>query len=129
MAGKGQLWAGVCSVVAAELLGPIAHAQNQFQPQVTGPSFPCPAPRDPLAQLICDTPALARIDLAFVQTYQALRQQLSEPVPQQALRQESVDFGLAVRSTCGIALAQSANSKAPLPPPAPPGAGSCVMPA
>jgi hypothetical protein len=102
-------------------------AQSQFQRQLTGPSFTCPAPRDPLAQLICDTPALSRFDLLFVQTYQALRQQLADPALQQSLRQESLDFGRAVRSSCGIALAQSANSKQPMPPPAPPGAGSCVF--
>jgi hypothetical protein len=108
-------------------LGPSAHAQSSPQLQITGPSFPCPAPRDPLAQLICDTPTLSRLDLAFVQTYQALRQQLAEPALQSALRQESVDFGSAVRSACGIALAQSANSKAAIPPPAPPEAGKCVI--
>jgi hypothetical protein len=93
--------------------------------QVTGPSFPCPAQRDPLAQLICETPALWRADLAYVQTYQALRQQL-EPGGQQVLRQESLDFGLSVRSSCGIALAQSANAKGPTPPLAPSGAAACV---
>jgi hypothetical protein len=105
---------------------PVA-AQPPPQSLTTGPSFPCPAPRDPLAQLICDTPALSRLDLVFVQTYQALRQQAAEPAAQQVLRQEAVDLGLTVRSSCGIALAQSANSKAPPPPQAPLGAGGCVL--
>jgi hypothetical protein len=112
--------AGACVMAV-----PVA-AQPPPQTQTTGPSFPCPAPRDPLAQLICDTPALSRLDLVFVQTYQTLRQQATEPAAQQAVRQEAVDFGLAVRSSCGIALSQSANSKAPPPPSAPPGADGCV---
>lgn len=43
-----------------------------------GPSFACPA-HDPLAQRICARPDLAALDLAFVQTYQALRQQSPDP--------------------------------------------------
>src|SRR4051812_14094697 len=84
-------------LVAACLLTPPAAAQLSSQSQTTGPSFPCPAPRDPLAQLICDTPALSRLDLAFVQTYQALRQQAADPIAQQAVRQEAVDLGVSVR--------------------------------
>jgi hypothetical protein len=117
----------VAGILATVCLDPNAHAQSSPPSQITGPSFPCPSPRDPLAQLICENPPLSRLDLAFVQTYQSLRQQLVEPAQQLALRQESVDFGLAVRSTCGIALAQSANSKAPLPPAAPPWATGCVI--
>src|SRR5215472_9946332 len=43
-----------------------AHAQ-------TGPSFPCPKPDNPLAQLICSSPDLSQIDLWYVQAYLALR--------------------------------------------------------
>jgi hypothetical protein len=116
-------------VCLSALLGvcPPAPAQSQLQHQIAGPSFTCPTPRDPLAQLICDTPALSRFDLIFVQAYQALRQQLADPVLQQSLRQESLDFGRAVRLSCGIALSQSENSKLPPPPPAPSGADNCVF--
>ena len=126
MATKYKLSEVVC-LMGLLVAFPITEAQSQLQRQLTGPSFNCPIPRDPLAQLICDTPELSRFDLLFTQTYQALRQQLAEPVLQQSLRQESLDFGRAVRSACGIAFAQSANSKSPIPPPAPPGAGSCVF--
>jgi hypothetical protein len=114
-------------LMGGSLLAVPVTAQPSPQAQITGPSFPCPAPRDPLAQLICATPALSRFDLLFVQTYQALRQQAADPAAQQAVRQEAVDLGLAVRSSCGIAVAQSANSKAPPPPTAPPGASGCVF--
>lgn len=116
----------VASILVWVLLAANAHSQSQSQIQISGPSFPCPAPRDPLAQLICNSPNLWRIDLAFVQTYQALRQQLADPASQQALRQESLSFGLSVRTACGIGMAQSATSKI-VPPPAPPGADSCII--
>lgn len=89
-----------------------------------GPSFPCPASRDPLAQLICDSSELSRVDLTFVQTYQAYRQQVG-PEGQKALRAESVEFARSVRAACGIAEAQ-AKANAPMPPPAPPDAARCV---
>jgi hypothetical protein len=90
-----------------------------------GPSFQCPAPRDPLAQLICLTPALSRLDLEFVQTYQSLRQQVGQ-AGQQAVRLEAVNFGMAVRSKCSISFAQSPGSSGPLPTPAPPESENCV---
>jgi peptidoglycan hydrolase-like protein with peptidoglycan-binding domain len=123
---KRELGVIVCLTVLL-LLCTSAYAQVQFQRQVPGPSFPCPTPRDPLAQLICDTPELSRFDLVFVQTYQALRQQLADPLLQQSLRKETLDFGRAVRFSCGIALAQSENSNLPPPPPAPSGASFCVL--
>ena len=94
-------------------------------PPVVGPSFPCPQPHDPLAQLFCTVPDLARLDLVFVQTYQALRQQLT-PAGQTALRREAVEFGLAVRADCGIAGAETDSPSAPFPPAAPPEAVPCV---
>lgn len=114
-------------LMALLVICPTADAQSQFQRQLNGPSFTCPTPRDPLAQLICDTPALSRFDLYFVETYQALRQQIAEPILQQALRQESLDFGRSVRFTCGIAMSQSPGSRTLMPPSAPPGADSCVL--
>jgi len=67
----------------------------------TGPSFTCPSPRDPLAQLICSHPDLAQADLWYVQAYQALRAQL-DPGGQSKLRQEAVAFNQTVRSQCNI---------------------------
>ena len=100
-----------------------ARAQNASDHP--GPSFQCPVPRDPLAQLICAHPQLAEADLTFVQVYEAYRQQLS-PAGQKALRQESIDFGLSVRANCGIGNAQ-ASANGPLPPAAPPEAVGCVQ--
>jgi hypothetical protein len=78
-----------------------------------GPSFACPTPRDPLGQLICGNALLAESDLAFVQTYQALRQQ-SPPAEQGGLRSEATAFGRLVRQDCGIAMPGSANETAPV---------------
>jgi hypothetical protein len=94
-------------------------------PPIVGPSFPCPQPHDPLAQLFCEVPDLARLDLVFVQTYQALRQQLT-PAGQTSLHREAVEFGLAVRADCGIAGAETNSPSAPFPPAAPPEADRCV---
>jgi Putative peptidoglycan binding domain len=124
---KRNKTATVVGLIVLLLISPDAFAQGQYPGQLAGPSFPCPVPRDPLAQLICDAPTLSRFDLVFVQTYQALRQQAADPASQQSLRQEALDFGRAARTMCGIATAQSANSKAPPPPSAPPGASSCVL--
>ena len=111
-------------VIAISFLFSVGHALAQSAG--AGPSFACPVPRDPLAQLICDNPALARYDLLFVQTYMALRQQLGDPGLQVGLRQEAIEFNRAVRISCGIATAQSPNSRLPFPPPAPSGAADCV---
>lgn len=101
-------------------------AQNaaQLPANRIGPSFPCPSPRDPLAQLICDSRGLSRIDLAFVQTYQAYRQQLT-PEGQKALRAEGIEFGRTVRTNCGIGSPQATPS-APMPSAAPTDAAECV---
>jgi TPR repeat protein/uncharacterized protein YecT (DUF1311 family) len=66
-----------------------------------GPSFPCPAPRDPLGQLICSSQELSKDDLRLVQTYQALRYQL-DPAGRDALTQESINFTARVHAQCGI---------------------------
>ena len=88
-----------------------------------GPSFACPVPRDPLGQLICSSAALSQLDLRFVQTFQALRQQLN-PAQQQSLRVEAVAFSKTVRDDCGIAAPAGPNAP---PPPAPgPEASECV---
>lgn len=124
---------GVRSLVAALLClyAGAVHAQSTpaqdyatLPPAALGPSFACPMPRDPLAQLICSDTDLSRLDLAFAQAYQAYRQQLA-PEGQKLLRTQAVSFDEAVRSACGIARAQ-AKPTAPLPPTAPLTAIPCV---
>ncbi len=100
-----------------------ARAQTPGPAEHPGPSFACPVPRDPLGQLICNNATLARADLEFVQTYQALRQQ-SAPSQQQALRVEAVDFSRAVRADCGIGPAVGPAAMLPAPPS--PDASDCV---
>ena len=90
--------AAILFMVLAPLLAAAAPGRDGSQ---LGPSFACPVRQDPLAQLICDDPALARADLAFVQAYLALRQQ-STPDEQKELRAESVRFGQTVRGQCGV---------------------------
>ena len=107
----------------------VPDTQSAPQPinPLTGPSFPCPQPDDPLAQLICSTPKLALLDMQLVQTYEALYQQVGSS-GDQALVQDDLLFNRNVRSTCGIALAQSRGTS-PAPPPAPDGSELCVIPA
>ena len=88
--------ATVCWVSGAARAESVPTAQSRL-----GPSFPCPSPRDPLAQLICSSPDLSQADLRYVQAYQALRAQLN-PSGQSMLRQEAVAFNQTVRSECGI---------------------------
>ncbi|MCQ8277541.1 peptidoglycan-binding protein [Acetobacteraceae bacterium KSS8] len=66
-----------------------------------GPSFACPVPDDPLGQLVCKLPSLARADLALVQTFQALRMQA--PARRAALTMEVASFSRRLRTQCKIA--------------------------
>src|SRR5689334_18168399 len=124
-AGLAMLWLNAATCRAEPVTGQQA-AEGGAAPLLTriGPSFPCPTPQDPLAQLICASPDLSRTDLAFVQVYQAYRQSLT-PEGQKALRADSVEFGASVRRECGIAKPQ-AIPNAPTPPPAPVEAAACV---
>ncbi len=113
---SGLLFAAALGGVAA--LGASARAQApaaSFSSERVGPSFACPTPRDPLGQLICGSSLLARRDLEFVQTYQALRQQ-SSAAEQQALRVEAVEFSRNVRSECSIGPAVGPNAPVTDPP-------------
>lgn len=75
---------------------------NSFSP--LGPSFDCAALHTPVAELICGSPALSRLDLVFVQAYYALRWQVG-PSGWQVLKVEAVDFESAMLRQCGIPLA------------------------
>jgi uncharacterized protein len=66
-----------------------------------GPSFKCAPGQDPLAQIICSDSGLSQVDLLFVQSYQALRNQLDQG-GQEALRLEASDFHNSVLQDCGI---------------------------
>lgn len=69
-----------------------------------GPSFDCASPtatREPLPQLICMDTGLARIDLAFSQSFQALRQQVGDEGLRD-LRREAVEFSNGVIDRCSI---------------------------
>lgn len=65
------------------------------------PSFPCPSPRDPLAQLICSSPELSEADLLYMQAYYALRGQTA-PAGLNDLRDEAIAFTKSVRAECGV---------------------------
>ncbi len=77
-----------------------AHAGVRDQPRFD-PSFPCPSPRDPLAQLICSSPELSEADLRYIQAYYALRGQTG-PGSHNALRDEAIAFTRSVRAECGV---------------------------
>lgn len=66
-----------------------------------GPSFDCAKVRTPLAQFICSIPTLSKLDLEFVQSYYALRQQVG-PNGWQSLKVEAVNFETRAMQQCGI---------------------------
>ncbi len=103
----------------------VAPATPTINP-LTGPSFPCPQPEDPLAQLVCSIPELALLDMQFVQSYEALYQQAGVAGDSQ-LRSTDIQFNTDVRAKCGIGLSQVSNPSPTPPPPAPPGSGQCVI--
>jgi S1-C subfamily serine protease len=83
---------------------PVASAPPPARPGRIGPGFDCGRPnaqRDALAQLICLDDGLARLDLAFVQAFQALRHQVGEAGARD-LRREAVEFGQGVVRQCGL---------------------------
>jgi hypothetical protein len=121
----------ICLVAAASearaQTGNAAPAPLPINP-LTGPSFPCPQPNDPLAQLICGGGQLADLDMGFVQAYEALYQQAGLS-GQASVRHLDLQFDLGVRTRCGIALSQAGNPSSSPPPAAPPSAFDCVVPA
>lgn len=131
---------GMCIGICIMLLHSKAYAQSASNqptsqsvsiPQpinpVTGPSFPCPQPLDPLAQLVCSNPQLALLDMQFVQSFEALLQEVGT-TGRSALLQQDIQFNANVRSECNIALSQAASPSPTPPPAAPPGAAQCVIP-
>jgi hypothetical protein len=80
--------------------------------EVAGPSFNCSAARDTLARLICSDSRLSRLDLAFVQSFQALQQQLDD-IGRRDLRFEANDFQNTVYDRCQ--LVRDLTGSTPLP--------------
>ncbi len=94
---------------------------------LTGPSFPCPQPLDPLAELVCSTPSLALLDMQFVQTYNALLQQVGTS-GEAAIRESDINFDINIRNNCGIAQSEADTPTQSPPPSAPAGSDACVIP-
>ena len=67
-----------------------------------GPGFDCAKADTPLAEAICASPDLSRLDLQFNQAYQALRHQLAPP-GRSALVEQAVGFTGKVEAACGLA--------------------------
>ena len=80
---------------------PPASATVASNPTRIGPSFDCNKASSPLALMICASPALSKVDLRFVQAYQALWQQVGKEGQRQLLA-EAVDFQNAVLHACRI---------------------------
>ncbi len=68
-----------------------------------GPSFDCATVHTPVAQLICSSPDMSRLDLMFVQAYYAMRQQVGD-AGWQTLKVEAVNFEDQTLQRCGIPL-------------------------
>jgi peptidoglycan hydrolase-like protein with peptidoglycan-binding domain len=66
-----------------------------------GPAFDCAAARQPLAQMLCTDPELARLDIRFGQAYWVLYQQLGAG-GQRALKEEDAAFLNSVQQQCAI---------------------------
>jgi uncharacterized protein YecT (DUF1311 family) len=80
---------------------PPASATVASSPTRIGPSFDCSKAYSPLALMICANPALSKVDLRFVQAYQALRQQVGKDGQHQVWR-EAIDFENAVRRAATV---------------------------
>jgi hypothetical protein len=70
-------------------------------PSRIGPGFDCSKAVTPLGLMICGNDGLPKLDLEFVQAYQALRQQVGDGGVSQ-LREEAVEFQNTTLSICGI---------------------------
>jgi len=87
------------SVLVVMLTVGISHAASA-QERV-GPSFDCGKATHPLALTICADADLSRIDLMYVQAYQALRYQNGEAAYPE-LRDEALNFTDDVLQQCRI---------------------------
>jgi peptidoglycan hydrolase-like protein with peptidoglycan-binding domain len=112
--GIGRMvWGGRVAVALAGLLsssfapGP-ALAQGRI-----GPSFECAGSgvaNQPLAQIICSSDELARLDLSYVIAYQALRQTLDDK-GRTALRDDANSFVVAVVEQCELPKSSALNRR------------------
>jgi S1-C subfamily serine protease len=99
--------AQLCTFIMTMIVGGQAHAQTtgaRRSPERLGPSFDCAsqaAVREALPQIICSDDRLARLDLMFVQAFQALRHQVGE-AGQRDIRREATEFQSAVLQRCGL---------------------------
>jgi peptidoglycan hydrolase-like protein with peptidoglycan-binding domain len=92
-------WVAVAIVAAC--LHSEASAVAQSSTGHFGPSFSCAKASDPVGATICFDDRLPEIDLAYVQAFQALRQQLGED-QRAALRQDAIQFWRSVIDQCGL---------------------------
>lgn len=84
------------SASAAETLSSTVTSSSRI-----GPGFDCTKAVTPLGLMICRNDDLSKLDLEFVQAYQALRQQVGDTGVSQ-LREEAVEFQSTTLLTCGI---------------------------
>lgn len=70
-----------------------------------GPSFPCPAPRDPLAQLVCSGPELSEADLN-PDWFRRHKEGVAEG-PARAQRRASIVPQQVLHSTQGVCVLQA----------------------
>jgi uncharacterized protein YecT (DUF1311 family) len=66
-----------------------------------GPSFDCHVAQQPLAQMLCADPELARTDLRFAQAYFALLKQVGD-AGKAELKREDLQFLEAVQRQCSL---------------------------
>jgi uncharacterized protein len=78
-----------------------ASASGATLPARIGPSFDCDGATMPLALMICASPKLSRLDLRFVQAFQALLYQVGK-AGRSELWQEAINFQKSILQECGI---------------------------
>lgn len=91
-----RFWPTVYAIVCA-----VAAMVSSGESRGAGPSFQCGATIDPLAQVVCSDPKLSQLELVYVQSYQALRQQVGVD-GQAALRTEANAHYLHMVQACGL---------------------------
>ena len=91
-----------CLAAGLILVGAISGSEHVDAAEHTiGPSFDCAKLQTPLAQMICSSSELSKVDLEMVQTFNALRQQVGNS-GWAALLQEAVDLQKLVLKKCNI---------------------------
>ena len=108
---------GAATMVAVAAIGSAPASAQTSTSIAVGPSYNCRAPavqKQPLAQLICASPAVSKAELNYVIAYSALRQ-TSADAGRATMRAEAEAFTQRTTAECGIPAAGYLGGRAPTP--------------